>query len=188
MLVFLLFSTYAQKKQVYTIYKNNDIIGELSAILTQTQNSYNICIHSNSKVNVLVVLRIQVLHEDSFSNGKLVRSKVINKVNGFEKFNNLLLWKDGLYSAYEDDHFKKTIQQPIAFSTASILFFEPATTNCVYAPNFLQMAVIKKMAANSYMLTFPDGNINYYTYENGVCTKVIINTNYSTVQLILKQQ
>jgi hypothetical protein len=55
----------------------------------------------------------------------------------------------------------------------------------VYSDNFQQYVPVTKVSANKYKISFPNGNYNYYTYKNGVCTTVDISQTLYDIQFRL---
>jgi hypothetical protein len=64
----------------------------------------------------------------------------------------------------------------------------PGTDIKVYSNHFQQLLDLKKVAENTYRLTLPDGNSNYYHYKNGICTQVDVERALFTIHFVLRKQ
>jgi hypothetical protein len=57
----------------------------------------------------------------------------------------------------------------------------------VFSENFRKFIPLKEIRPHYYELKLPDGNSNFYTYSNGVCSGAEVNTNFSKAFFRLKK-
>lgn len=62
---------------------------------------------------------------------------------------------------------------------------EPDDQAQVYSDNFQQFLQVKQVSPHVYRIDLPDGNYNFYSYTNGICSKVDIHHSLYTIQIQL---
>jgi hypothetical protein len=93
---------------------------------------------------------------------------------------------DGAYKFSGKDENPQTLKTPIQYTTLSLYHQEPANIREVYSNNFQKNIPVIKVAPGKYKLTLPNGNSNYYIYQQGVLVRVEVNQPFYTMQFILK--
>ena len=73
----------------------------------------------------------------------------------------------------------------IAYTQLSLYFFEPVNVSQVYSDKYEQYLKIEKKQNQLYAIDFPDGNKNYYSYSNGVCSRVRVEQSLFTIEFII---
>jgi len=76
---------------------------------------------------------------------------------------------------------------PIHNSILSLYYKEPVNINSIYSDNFQQYVDIKKVDTNKYRVSFPNGHCNYYSYAQGVCTRVDVEQPLFNLQFLLNR-
>jgi hypothetical protein len=69
----------------------------------------------------------------------------------------------------------------------SLYSTEPTSVSQVYSDSFEQFIAIQKTADHKYKIELPDGNHNNYYYENGILSKVDINSTFYSASIQLKK-
>jgi hypothetical protein len=73
----------------------------------------------------------------------------------------------------------------VSYNQTSLYFTEPTAIKQLYSDIYLTMLDIKKVSNGVYKLLLPDGNVNYYYYTDGVCSKVKIDRMLFSVEFVL---
>ncbi len=187
-LVFLLcFSAaLAQSERMYDVIRKGDNVGTLKASFTNT--SLGQFFYIESKVKVWVVINIKIVYNQTnlYKEGLLQRATIIRAVNGSTKVNNNILRTPLGYVCMNKDGDTTMVKEEIRHSIATLYFKEPLNVSRVYSENFLAFLTIKSTGPHTYELTLADGNKNYYTYTNGLCTKVEAQTDHGIIYLVAR--
>jgi len=138
------------------------------------------------KTRFLIKVTVKSIEEAIFQNGILVYSSLCRIVNGDEKINRRMQATGITYKLTSKDKITTLPSYPINYSVLSLYYQEPVNVSKIYSDNFQQYVNIKKVATDKYQVIFPNGNINYYTYKNGICTNVEVNQFYN-LQFLLTQ-
>ena len=64
-----------------------------------------------------------------------------------------------------------------------LYFQEPFNKQIVYSDNFQQFLTIEQVDLHRYKIVLPDGNYNYYTFTDGLCSTVELHHSFYTVYL-----
>jgi len=186
MMLLYSFTASSQATLVYDVVKGKKIIGTLisSKIIRDNLTEYAI----ESKVNVDMILAFKIYSRVSgvYRDGVLIDGKILRKVNDSEKANAHIFWATDKYFIQEDKKLEE-FRQKIFYSTACLMHWEPVNFTAVYSENYKKMIPVKVVGPHKYMLLLPDGNKNYYTYQNGICLEAEVNTNLSTAYFRLRK-
>ncbi len=180
---------YAQeRKLVYDVMKNGNIIGEIIFLeLTKDQKKF-LKLTSDVRTRFIFCFSDHAEEVASFEDGVMLYSSYYQKQNGSDKANKRTIASGKSYKLIDHDVSKLIICSPIRYNTLLLYTNIPETINKVYSDNFQKLLDIKKVEENRYRLTLPDGNHNYYTYKNGICSKVDIERTFFTVQFALREE
>ena len=124
----------------------------------------------------------------AYEDGIMVYSSFYQKQNGSDKANKMTIASGKSYKLIDDGVSKLISCSPIRYNMLLLYTNIPETINKVYSDNFQKLLDIKKVEENKYRLTLPDGNYNYYTYKNGVCSKVDVERTFFSLQFILREK
>ena len=178
---------FAQQVLVYDVWKGKKVIGNLIASKVVRSNITEFAMESNVTVDMILSFRIYSKVTGIFRDGILIDGKILRKVNDSEKANAHIFWSSDKYYIQADN---KTVEfkQKIGYSTACLMHWEPVGFNQVYSENYKKMIPVQLVKPHQYMLTLPDGNKNYYTYQDGICVEAEVNTSMSTAYFKLKSK
>ncbi|MBK0377840.1 DUF6134 family protein [Mucilaginibacter segetis] len=186
MMLTLSLPLFAQEQTVkYNVLKGNKVVGCLD--LYKKRNGNNLYLKMISEVKVKFIFSINVFcnEESLFQDGKLMSSHVLRKVNGKEKANRQTLAADEGYKTIAEG--KSGILNATTINNNLMLLYccEPKDNAQVYSDNFQQFLRVKQTGDHVYRIDLPDGNYNYYSYTNGICSKVDIHHSLYTIQIKL---
>ena len=167
----------------YEVLKGGKSIGSMQVSQKQTGKSLDLALKFNAEVDLLIKdVLIEGYENASFHEGKLQRSSVLRKVNGRIKEDIQTQWKENEYINTRSGKSSVLSLKPIEMHLLSLYFHEPKDGSLVYSDSFTNLLKIKK-DGKAYELKLPNGKENIYTYNNGICTKVIIKTAYYAITL-----
>lgn len=182
-------SVVAQTKRLsYMIMRGTDIVGDIHYAETNNAGIKQMEMESEVKGRILFIRYSGSAKEEAvYQNGILYRSSIYRKLNGKEKankqhqaVNNQYLIRSGNYSETSTDY-------PITYNMLSLYSTEPINIDKVYSDNFQRFVDIKKLDTHKYKINLPDGNTNYYYYQNGELTVMEAHSTWYTVTIVLKK-
>jgi hypothetical protein len=177
---------FAQEQTTkYNVLHSGKVVGHLD--LYQKRNGESLCLKMISEVKMRFIfsIRVNCNEESTFQNGRLVSSHVLRNVNGKEKANRQTTAAGDAYQTVAEGKSGKVNQKDISANLMLLYTHEPADNAQVYSDNFQQFLKVKQTGNHVYRIDLPDGNYNYYTYANGVCSKVDIHHSLYTIQIQL---
>lgn len=115
----------------------------------------------------------------------LISSHVLRMVNGKQKANKITKACYGCYQVIDDGKVKSIEQRQINNNLTLMYLQEPVGLSQVYSDNFQQFVQVNQVSSHTYRINLPDGNYNFYTYTNGICSKVDIHHSLYNIQIQL---
>lgn len=171
----------------YDVLKNNSVIGQIHAVKKNNSSATEYIIESNVNLEMMVVdFKIYSMVRAAFSEGQLLQSSLVRKVNGKEKVNLKINRADGKYLLHEASSVK-TISEKILYTTACLMSMEPLNIVRIFSENLKQFITVKMVRPHTYELQLPDGNKHTYYYENGICVWAKVSTSISDATFRLKR-
>lgn len=177
-----------ERKLIYDVMKNGNSIGIIILLeLTKDQKKI-LSLTSDVKTRFIFSFSDHSEEVAAYENGVMTYSSFYQKQNGSDKANKKTIASGNSYKLIDDGIPKSISCTPIRYNMLLLYTKVPETINKVYSDNFQKLLDIKKVEANKYRLMLPDGNYNYYTYKNGVCSKVDIERTFYSVQFVLREK
>jgi hypothetical protein len=178
---------YAQeRKLVYDVIKNGNIIGEIIFLELIKDQKIFLSLTSDVKTRFIFSFSDHAEETAAYEDGVMLYSSFYQKQNGSDKANKKTIAFGNSYKLIDYAASKLISCSPIRYNMLLLYSNIPQNINKVYSDNFQKLLDIKKVEENKYRLTLPDGNYNYYSYKNGVCSKVDIERTFFTVQFVLR--
>jgi hypothetical protein len=176
-----------ERKLLYNVLRNGEIIGKIS--LTELMNGQKKFMSFSSEVNTRFIFSFSDFSSETaaYDNGVMVYSSFYQKQNGSVKANKTTIADGQRYKLVDGNNTRFENCPPIRYNMLSLYTSPPGNVNKVYSDNYQKHLEIKKIDQNKYRLSLPDGNYNYYTYENGICTKVDIERTLFTIHFQLAE-
>ncbi len=181
----IMYAQHNQESHVYEIYRGNDKIGQVVAVEISEGSRKVIRIETHIDVRVLFTVKVDVVVRNVFEAEVLTEASVRRVINGSVKINNTITRTDKKYQMVNMNHDTSYYAGSIGKCVSQLYFDEPVNLSSVFSEAFLKQVPLQKSGTSTYQLNLPDGNINHYTYVNGVCTLVTIETSLATVKLKL---
>jgi hypothetical protein len=170
----------------YEVVRNGDVIGNIQAVKRVTEQQVDYTMESNVQIRLLLTITMYSRVTGTFRNGFLQNGSVVRRVNGKDRANARIILSNDHYLIEEKEQ-KTRFTEKIFYSSARILHDEPSGITRIFSENFKKFIPIRELRPHYYELTLPDGNKNFYTYVNGVCTLAEINTDFSRALFRLKR-
>jgi hypothetical protein len=178
----------AQKKLAYDVIKNGNIIGNINFVeFTKDQKKFQ-SLTSSIESRFIFSFSDHIAETAAYDNGVMIYSSFYRNQDGSEKTDKKTIAAGDCYELLEGGALKSITCNPIRYNTLLLFNNIPENINKVYSGNYQKLLEIKKVKANQYRLSLPDGNYNYYTYTDGVCSRVDIERTYFKLQFILRKE
>lgn len=176
-----------ERKLVYDVMRNGKTIGKINFIeLIQGQKKF-ISMTSEVKTRVIFAFSDNTAETAAYENDIMVYSSFHQKQTGSDKANKTTIVSGKFYRLTDNGVSKLITISPIRYNMLLLYTHIPQNITKVYSANFQRLLDVKKVEENKYRLTLPDGKYNYYTYKNGICTKVEIVRTLFTLQFVLRE-
>ena|ERR1700754_2477087 len=180
-------TSLAQEQIVkYNVLHSGKVVGHMD--LYQKREGDDLYLKMTSEVKMRFIMSIKVdIHEESvFQSGKLISSRVCRNVNGKEKANRQTKVCGDAYQTLAEGKSGPQVEQKHISQNMMLLYcHEPDDNAQIYSDNFQQFLQVKQVSEHVYRIDLPDGNYNFYSYTNGVCSKVDIHHSLYTIQIQL---
>ena len=176
-----------ERKLIYNVIRNGNVIGKINFIeLTQGRKMF-LSFTSDVKTRFILSFCDHSSETAAYENGVMIYSSFYQKRNGSVKANRLTIADGKSYKLVDKDITRLVSHPPIRYNMLLLYINIPKTVDKVYSDNYQKHLDLKKVDQNKYRLTLPDGNYNYYSYENGVCSNVLIERTLFTIQFVLTE-
>ena len=182
--LFLFFVLNAQNQKTdYKIIFRGDSVGNMQLCKNKTGDNISLKLTSSVRIHFFIKVNVKCQEMSSFQNGRLIYSNVSRVVNGKEK---AARQTRAYGDTYEATSFGKAVTstiKPIDYNLNMLYFQEPFNKQIVYSDNFQQFLTVEQVALHRYKIVLPDGNYNYYTFRDGICSTVELHHSFYTVYL-----
>ncbi|MEO6167995.1 MAG: DUF6134 family protein, partial [Chitinophagales bacterium] len=167
---------YKEKSVVYEIFRGTDKIGTIVGIQITDGSKKLFRIQTHLDVRVIFSVKADIVVRNTFMDDVLTEAYAKRLVNNSVKTNNAILKQGSRYQMIDKDQDTTFYNGAIGPCVSQLYFGEPVNLTSVFSEAFLQQVPIRKSSDGIYELILPDGHMNHYTYVNGVCTAVTIET------------
>ncbi|MCO5946015.1 DUF6134 family protein [Mucilaginibacter flavidus] len=169
----------------YNVLHSGHTVGHMK--LQQRKDGGDTFLNVASDVKMKFIFSIQVcIREDAhYSNGKLLSSHVSRMVNGSQKADKSTKANGESYQLTDGSKVSSINQKQINNNLTLMYLQEPVGLSQIYSDNFQQFVKVEQTGSHTYRINLPDGNYNFYTYANGVCSRVDIHHSLYTIQIQL---
>lgn len=176
----------AQEQTVkYNVLHSGKIVGHMDLFQKRNGDDLYLKMISEVKMRFIMSIKVDINEESVFQGGKLISSSICRRVNGKEKANRQTKACADCYQAIADGKSKQLSQKYIGTNLMLLYCHEPDDNAQIYSDNFQQFLQVKQVSPHVYRIDLPDGNYNFYSYTNGICSKVDIHHSLYTIQIQL---
>lgn len=185
-IIFMPIMANAQNLQLnYKIVRNGQEIGWLRLDKKTIGNKSALLLVSKIKAKVVFPITVFIKDTSTFENGKLIYSSQIRKTNGAIKWDKQTQLIGNEYEITANGEKKKLSLLTINENLLCLYFQEPIDLKLVYCDNQQCFVKIARTNDDAYKVQFPNGNVNYFYYKEGVCTKIKIVHSFYSAEIIL---
>ena len=170
----------------YEVVRNDKVIGKMEAVKRYKGNLVEYQMESFVNVSLIIQLSIYTKVVGVFNNGQLISGSVIRKINDNTKANARIILQTDKYLIEEDDE-RTIFNEKIMYTSACLMHVEPVGIKQIFSENYKKFVSVRELRPHYYELQLPDGNKNYYSYNNGTCIGAEVNTNLSKAFFRLKK-
>ncbi|RYY24743.1 MAG: hypothetical protein EOO04_12670 [Chitinophagaceae bacterium] len=184
-----MFMLHSQEQvMVYQVKYKGEAVGTVNILRETSGEILYYKMSSDIRARFIFSIHVKTSQESIFDKGRLTYSTVSRHVNGNEKSVRETRFADNAYVLIKEGKSSRWSQKDITFNVLSLYYQEPLNITKVYSDNYQQFLSLKKIKPHTYKMELPDGNYNYYTYTNGVCSRVdVFSTMYSMEMHLLKK-
>jgi hypothetical protein len=193
-IILFIFSTciydlsYAQERKLYyDVMRNGKVIGKIHFVEMVSGHKKFLSMTSDVKTRFVFAFSDDTAETAAYDNGVMVYSSFYQKQTGSGTAKKTTVATGKEYKLTDDGKSTVASFAPIRYNMLLLYTTIPEGITKVYSANSQKHLDIKKMEDNRYRLTLPDGKYNYYTYKNGICTKVEIVRSLFTLQFVLRE-
>ena len=97
-----------------------------------------------------------------------------------------MIWKDGTYRFTGRQTGGRLPGLPVEHTVLSLYYKEPLNVREGFSDNFQQYLPVSKTGTGKYRVDLPNGNSNYYIYQQGRLLRVEVEQPFYALQFILK--
>ena len=181
-------SSYAQERKLkYDVMRNGKVIGKISFVEMISGQKKFLSMTSDVKTRFIFAFSDDTAETAAYDNGIMVYSSFYQKQTGSGTANKTTIAAGKDYKLTDDGKSTVASIDPIRYNMLLLYTTIPEGITKVYSANSQKHLDIKKLEDNRYRLTLPDGKFNYYTYKNGICTKVEIVRKLFTLEFVLRE-
>ena len=170
----------------YRVLWKGDSIGYVSATLYDS-NGYDVYhIHSDVRVWFFGTKRLNTYFHSVFHADELLSGVTYSTKNDQMEY-----WssakRDGDSYAIHVDNNKKQINfdDKIQYSITTLYHQEPVGISKIFSERYGTFLEVIEISPHHYTLEKPNGRLTEYTYRDGICTKVVVENFFITVQFEL---
>lgn len=180
--------TAQERKLIYDVMRNGKVIGTINFVELVKGKKKFISMTSDVKTTYILPFSDNTVETAGYENGVMVYSSYYQKQSGSGETNKSTIASGKMYKVTDDGKTKLVNMGAIKYNMLLLYTDMPVSITKVYSANYQKMADLKKVEENKYKLTLPDGKNNFYTYKNGLCTKVEVVRTLFSIEFVLREK
>ena len=169
----------------YSILYKGDKVGFMQITQNKTGDSIHYKTISDVKMSMIFSIHVATTEESMFVRDRLMSSAVVRNVNGNDRVNRQLTAVNDYYMLNNQGKKKASAADAINFNLTRLYLSEPVNKTKVWSDAYHEYLKIQQVSPHKYKVTLPDGDFNYYYFNNGICNKVEIVHSFYTIQMVL---
>ena len=170
----------------FDIQHNGNSVGEFVAQKYTDGNQTTFYNNMDIKLKIIAEVRMNFNVQSMYINKELEYSKVDITLNGRPYVTTTTKRVGNKYQFYKDGKLKATIDGPIQYSAAMMVFGEPTGFASAYSEEYGGFHSIKKSATNVYEKQNSRGRKSIYYYHNQALNSMNVDVGLTTVEMVLK--
>ena len=177
-----------ERRLLYDVMRNGKVIGKIDVTENVVGTRRMLILTSAVKTGFVFAFTDNTYETAGYENGVLMYSTFHQNQTGSSVANKSTIFAGSLYKVTDNAVSTMVNFNRIPFGMLMLYFHVPDTISKVFSGNYQKMLDIKKEGDNRYRLSIPDGKYNYYTYKNGICSKVEIIRTMVSLQFVLREE
>lgn len=174
-----------QEVHRYSILYKGDKVGFMQIVQQKSGDSTRYKMVSDVKMSMIFRIHVATTEESLFIHDRLVSSSVVRNVNGNDRVNRQLAAVNDRYTLSNQGKKQTSAADAINYNLTRLYCSEPATRTRVWSDAYHEYLKVQQVSPHKYKVTLPDGDYNYYYFNNGICNKVEIVHDFYTIQMVL---
>ena len=165
----------------YSVVWKGDSIGIISANKYDSADFNVYTIKSKVEFWFFGIKTINYEYQSLYKQDTLVQAFTKYTRNGDTKAESSVILHDKAYNIMVDGitHIM-TSPHPIGSSVTAIYHNEPILLSSIFSERFGEILKVNSPDPNHYFIEKPDGRQTEYYYENGICSKVIVDNFFTS--------
>lgn len=166
----------------FNVYKGDKLVGSMICKKMDNNGVTEYINETRMNLNLLMDIAVHNKVHAVYCDGMLQKGGFYRKINSGVRADDHFEWVKDRYIVQSNG--KQTeLKTQIQHSLCQLMFAEPLSVDKAFSENFKQFVPLKKLEAGKYKLLFPDGKQNFYTYKNGRCVEVTIETGFGLIHI-----
>ena len=170
----------------FSIVHHGDPMGTVQLSEHWEGDIRRIKVESLVQTRFLFKITVKTVEEAVYQKGLLIFSRYYQKINDKDPNDRVMIWKDGTYQLLGGQKTGNLPRKPVEHTVLSLYYKEPVNVREVFSDNFQQYLPVKKTGPGEYRMDLPDGNSNYYIYQQNRLVYVDVDQPFYGLQFILK--
>jgi hypothetical protein len=187
LLLLVLDSSFAAAQKLnlnYKVVNNGNTIGWVKIQKIDNGGASSIVLTSQVKRRIIFLLTVDEKQDAYFNEKGMINSSIYRKVNDNVKMDQQTIFKGNYYEVKNPKTSEKLLIKQVQYNLLSMYIKEPINIDKVFSETFQRYLTIEPQGKSVYKLKQPDGNVNYYHYENGTCSKVVMEHSLFTIEFV----
>ena len=177
-----------ERKLVYDVIRKGNVIGTINFVEQIKDKKRLLLFQSDVKTRYIFSYTDYCEEAATYEDGVMVYSSFYQRQNGSDKAYKKTMASGNNYTLTDDGTSKMLRCNPIRYNMLLLYCLIPENVTLVYSDKYQRMLDLKKIDEHQYRLSLPDGNYNYYTYSNGICSKVVVERTFFTINFVLRNE
>ena len=182
------FSPAKEEVILFDVILRNKVVGELKAVKTSTENRTTYHSFTNIKTSLIAKLEVDFTTRVVYQTGVMQEAKADVAVNGKAFTDTYTKLVDGKYHFFKSGKLKKTLDDPIEYSSIQLIFEEPANVSSAYSEESGDFFTIEKTGRNVYEKINSSGRKSIYEYQNRALKSIDLDAGLLKFEMELKEQ
>lgn len=165
----------------YSVVWKGDSIGHINANKYDSAEFFVYKIESEVSFWFFGTRTIQYDYITLYKKDTLIKASTKYKRNGDLKSESHVALNGSGYDIVVDGNVSKlTEPNPIGYSVTAIYYNEPKFLSEIFSERWGEILKVTPTGQNQYSIEKPDGRKTEYFFENGICSRVIVDNFFAT--------
>jgi hypothetical protein len=154
----------------FQVLKSDELVGHVIAMRSPTATGTVYSMTSHCELDVIWTQVIRSSLRTEYTNGELTSCHTSLRVNDAVRDSSSMV--KGADQCFVHPNSAFLCDRATQWTTSRLYFEEPAGQSLVFVESVLKDCPLVRTAPNTYTLTFPNGNMNRYVYQDGLLREI----------------